>query len=115
MSFEVFWNLGLDLMQLSREGSFKIRLRAFREHFGVSPTVCEQIWSRLLTDVLNGAKPLHLLCALYFLKNYNSEYLNQSFSGLSPKSFRKWSWHFIELVAYNLDVVNKLYIYNFKK
>ncbi len=105
MSSDLFWSLGLQLMKLSPQGSLVVRQRAWKEHFGQNPNVCEYVWIRLTDQAENGSEPKHLLFALFFLRNYQTEMCNHTFSGLDPKTFRKWSFHWIELIAFNLDVV----------
>ena len=104
MTIALIWEVALNLMRINGQVSERTKMRSFRAHFGTSPTIAADLWVRL-GILLSGARPLHLLCALFFLKNYNTEFVNQSFSGLDAKTFRKWVWIFVELLAFGLDLV----------
>ena len=81
--------------------------RRFRAMFGVSALVCSVIRNRLLRKIPDGASPVRLLWALMFLKVYRSEATNWTISKADEKTFRKWSWRFVELIS-NLNVVSFL-------
>ena len=74
----------------SGTGSFE---RAYRSHFEVSPAVCVQIWL-LLEDagLVVECIPVHLLWALFYLKNYETEEVGAPRWAVSPKTYRKWVW-----------------------
>ena len=47
-----------------------------------------------------GAKPVHLLWALMFMKLYCSESVLAALAGgVHEQTFRKWSWYFVEEIA----------------
>ena len=106
MSIDLIWNKALSLMRMQDHISAPTKLKAFRAHFGTSPQIAASLWDRLICR-LQGAKPRHLLCTLYFLRNYNTEFVTQGFTGMDPKTFRKWCWKIIELIAFDLDVVTR--------
>ena len=45
------------------------------------------------------ASPVHLLWSLMFLKVYASEHINSMIAEVDEKTFRKWTWKFIRLLA----------------
>ena len=93
--------------------------RRFRSFFGTSPHVCVQLW-----DLLNpfeemapdnpGLQVEHLLWALLFLKLYAEESVHCGLvGGVDKKTFRKWSWLFIEYISFlETDLVS--FCYSFK-
>lgn len=103
-SAELFWNLGSKLTGHC-ERNLNTGMRRFISFFGVSPIVCEKAWFLLKNLRPAGAKPEHLLWALIFLKQYNTEHVNHSITRVDEKTFRKWIWIFIDLLA-EMDVVN---------
>ena len=42
------------------------------------------------------ALPKHMIWGLLFLKQYNPEAISAGIAGVNEKTFRKWSWFFIE-------------------
>jgi hypothetical protein len=89
---DFFWVEGCKLMGHNTDSSFSTGQRRFREFFGVSPLVCQEIWYKVLNQLPSGAKAKHLLWTLFFLKRSDE------------KSFRKWTWIFIDLIS-DLEVV----------
>jgi hypothetical protein len=53
----------------------------------------------------DDGQPRHLLWAYLFLRQYCTEEINHAFMKASEKTFRKWSRHYIELMALQLHVV----------
>ena len=51
---------------------------------------------------VDSVKPVYLLWALLFLKCYNTNTRNAAITGVDEKTFRHWSWIFVEAIA-NLD------------
>lgn len=86
----------------------RVGLTRFISLFGTPPYFCAIIWQRL--EELNlhphGARPIHLLCALLFLKLYMVGAGNSSIANMDEKTFRKWTWRYIELMADGLDLVS---------
>lgn len=72
--------------------------RKFRTFYGISPDVCSSIWL-LLSEKPSSAEPKHLLWCLFFLKNYNKEHVNAAIANVDEKTFRLWTWRFINLLA----------------
>jgi hypothetical protein len=82
----------------------RTEMRRFRALFGCSPLVCSRAWSKLKRFKLlpKGGAPSNLLWALLMMKLYDSEVVHSAIAGVDPKTFRKWSWEFIEALS-NLD------------
>lgn len=81
----------------------EIALRRFRSVFGTSPLVCAKIWSQLMEFHDAYAVPKHLLFALVFLNVYKSEHVHRILcGGVDEKTFRKYSWKYIYLIAEHL-------------
>lgn len=76
-----------------------ISMRRYRSNFGASPSVTAFIWNRIKTDLPKSAEPKHLLYALYFLKNYNSEHVNSSVWRCDEKTYRKWQWLILQEIS----------------
>ncbi len=73
--------------------------RRFRSLSGVTPDICALVWHLIGHNIPCGAQPHHLLWAFMFFKCYASEHNNRLLSGADEKTFRKWSWAFISLLA----------------
>jgi hypothetical protein len=78
--------------------------RRFRQNFGVSPRVVAYLWDMLdpyATIIAEGVSPEHLLWSLMLLKFYAKETTHCAMAGgVDEKSFRKWSWIFIDEVSF---------------
>lgn len=103
---KVFWNEGLTFANSEAQISRLTAHRKFRSFYGVSPDVCAIIWT-LIAEKPSGAQPKHLLWCLLFLKRYNTEHVNASIVKVDEKTFRLWTWTFIELIS-KLNVVTEL-------
>jgi hypothetical protein len=75
--------------------------RMFRGAFGCSQHDVYLCWSILNVENEGpaGGLPLHLLWTLLFLKTYDLETNLSSRCGVDPKTFRKWTWLFLERIA----------------
>jgi hypothetical protein len=90
---------GADKMSASTEK------REFRSSFGVTFEVCSDAWRRLEPKrrISKFAEPKHLLWAFVFLAVNGSEPVNCRLVGTGDrKSFRYWSWLFVEKIS-NLE------------
>ena len=83
----------------------KLHDRRFREMFGCSSIVCANAWLLILDgfdhDMPSGATKVRFLWALNLLKAYDTEG-NSSGNvgeGCDEKTFRFWSWYFIETLS----------------
>ena len=84
------------------EKSAKVEDEAHRSFFGAPIGVIATLWNKLLPhiDVAAGAKPKHLLWALVMIKVYTSAAVHRRIVGWpDPKTYRKWSWYFLEKIA----------------
>ena len=96
---EVFLVFAQDIMPTNGCPSETALKGRFRALFGVSENVCSRVWFCLLPVLPSQAIPFHFLWALMFLKTYASEHVNSTMSSVDAKTFRKWSWKFIKLLA----------------
>lgn len=103
---EMFWNDGLRFANHPLANSPLTGYRRYRAFFGISPKVFSLLWN-LLSDKPSGSEPQHLMWCMFFLKNYNKEHVNAAIANVDEKTFRLWTWRFINLLA-NLDVVIKV-------
>ena len=101
-----FSDIGLELMGKPKTyRSRKARDRRFKAWFGLTPQWCAIVWFELQSSGwLDRAPrvhvyPRHLLYALHFLKNYETEQANALKVFCDDKTFRQWSWYFIEGIA----------------
>lgn len=117
MSEAEFWddaNIIINRKRNLRDYSTAISLRQYRHIFGTTPTICSILWGKIKdrNTLPPYARPLHLLCALLFLKVYSTEEVHAALTGLNEKTFRKWSWKFINLIAsLDSEVVTIPYCY----
>ena len=91
--------LGSEMLKKAPGLSLSIAKRRFRALFGASPTVCATIWTLISNKLPKGSKPKHLLWACLFLKIYATEQVNSVITGADPKTFRKWVWVVLRLIA----------------
>ena len=89
-----------------RIGTDLMEARRFREFFGTSLVVVEQIWELLERESLlpDGCNPKHLLWALQFMKVYPKQSPGCSVVGgsgeaVDPKTHHKWVWMFLDAIA----------------
>lgn len=82
--------------------------------FGVIPDVMADLWTRIdpANTMPDGAAPHHLTWMFYFMKLYNQEETNSiNVGGVDEKSFRKWTWLFIEATSFlEYPVVSEYYL-----
>lgn len=100
---KLFWNEGLSYANHSTENSNLTGYRKFRTFYGVSPEICALLWNQI-GNKPSGSEPKHLLWCMLFLKTYNKEHINAAIVNVDEKTFRLWTWRFVELLA-QLNVV----------
>ena len=107
---DYFFRLGCELTKSDPLNSADTANRRIKELFGVSPSLCSIIWHSINrgVDFPPGAEPRHLLFGLFLLKSYSTEAIAHVVFGVDEKTYRKWAWYFIELLAKKLDVVRKM-------
>lgn len=103
-----FADLGRELAQSSPGLSPISERRRFRALFGVTPILCSRLWDLLAGVRPHSARPIHLLWGLLFLKVYGSEHTHRTIAHADEKTFRKWAWCFVHLLA-DIDVVSALH------
>ena len=69
----------------------------FRALFGVSPTVCVDMWQR--SNMGEYLEPKHLLWGLLFLKVYTTETPLCALVGVTRKTYRKWVWEAVRRMS----------------
>jgi hypothetical protein len=101
-----FLELGLSMMgSSSNRSGTKRKLRRFHSFFGVSPGTVSLVWEMLCRSgwpekgSVRAPKPIHLLWSLRLLKSYNTEESHAAEAGVDEKTFRKWSWFYLEGIA----------------
>lgn len=102
---QIFWNDGLKLAKRHSEHSLLIGYRKYRTFYGIAPEVFSLLW-KLMPEKPDGSEPVHLLWCMFYLKNYNKEHVNAAFANVDEKTFRLWTWRFVELLS-KVNVVRK--------
>lgn len=105
VSPEAFLSVAQDIMGTSHRHSRVVEAIRFRALFGVNHQVCAALWEKIGQKLLQGACLRHLLWSLLFLKVYATEPVNRQLTGADEKTFRKWSWKFVQLVS-DLEIVS---------
>jgi len=84
----------------NRKWNSKDKDKRIRSLFGAPCDVIANLWERVEPCVDKaGADRKHLLWALVFLKVYASEEVHCAIVGWpNPKSYREWSWYFVEKI-----------------
>lgn len=102
----VLWTLAVSLVStLSTNVSMDTKEKRFKAVFGVKHDICVRLWTLCLPLLPEGVRPVHLLWALYFLKQYNTECVNAAFANCDEKTFRTWCWVVIDVLA-GLELVS---------
>ena len=107
ISPEAFRILGLKLMGFKDEqtgNAIHLDNRRFRSNYGVSWSVCSDTWNKLWDTnhpILSQRRVCanHFLWCLMLMKSYDSESKSAGSCDTTEKSFRKWSWGFMEAIA----------------
>ncbi len=99
---------GSSLTRCSSHVNKDTQIRRFMSFFGASPLVCAMVWNILSHKQLHPAatRPLYLLCAFLFLRQYSVEAVNHAITGLDEKTFRHWCWKYVQLMAFELNLVS---------
>jgi hypothetical protein len=100
---EYFLNIGAFMIrprQSVYEPSRQLDAR-FNSIFGVNPFLCARVWRLMLQrhPLRRGAKPIHLLWVLMFLKSYETEASLSMKAQVDEKTLRKWVWYFVQQIA----------------
>lgn len=95
----IFWNLGHKYSGHNVSNNENVGRRRFVAMFGVTHTICSEIWNAIQYNLPNGKSPAHLLWALLFLKNYSIEEINCAILKCDEKTFRKWVWIVIDIIS----------------
>jgi hypothetical protein len=106
---EVFTTLAATLVPSSfapDRSSARTKARRYKALFGVSAATCSRLWALVKPSLPSSAGPRHLLWTLYFLKQYGHEEVNAAFCQCDEKTFRKWSWMVMQVLA-DLELVSE--------
>lgn len=82
-----------------------IKNRAFRAIFGTPASVVASLWDHCSSLAPDNSQKKHLLWCLVFLKVYSTEEVHCGLVGTNPKTFRKWSWEFAQIIS-SLHIVS---------
>ena len=85
--------------------------RKIRATYGASVPVLNQLWQMVQNNdnANNKIRLMHFLWGMKFLKSYKSDDIASSEAGCSPKTWRKWAWRVITVLAdLHINVVSKL-------
>ena len=88
--------------------------RSFKEHYGVSATICSITWNMLVSEssIPQNGSPKHILWCLMFLKTYSTTGCLAKTFCVDEKTVRKWIWLFIEAIStIQDDIVSNFIIY----
>jgi len=112
MKFPFFDQIGNEMMRRHHPGIGMSLLctddQRFRATYRMTASICATLWHmvKLETTMPEGAHPAHLLLCLMFLKIYATEaVLCTMAGGVDEKTFRKWSWMFVDELSYLEDSV----------
>ena len=104
-----FRNLGLGLLDRNAKRPFGAsdypsnpeNVKLFKQTYGVSWKVCEDLWDLLdmYGDWKEVRRPQHLMWTLLFLRKYDTERSNAARVGTTTNTFRKWVWRVIEEIS----------------
>lgn len=108
-----FLGLGLETCNYPRWWRYQehANIERFKEHFGVTPKTCRDVWERLRRSVNPAirldakAKPIHLLMAIIHLWAYDTEAPFSRLFGLTKKTAWKWKDIYVQKIALLFDDV----------
>ena len=119
-----FEALGRAVAKYEYSNSEKVKTRRFKAEFGVAPDVLVDVWDLLLESRFLRRKlrftamrcrspnPEHMLWALMLLKQYSLTSSLAKNVRVDEKTFRKWSWIYLESMAeLDREVVRICFIY----
>lgn len=105
---EAFLAMGNGLID---ENATALDERPFRAHYGTGPLTCARIWTMCIDAFPRGVLTIHLLWGLLFLKVYATEDVLCKIAKTTRKTFRKWSWKVVKVIASKLFfLVRSLYM-----
>ena len=103
-SFSAMETVFVRLANKHRSTKDKYNHRVYVATYGVSVQVTTKIWHVMKSDIQDnkiarGLRPCHLLWALYLLKQYDSSIVMSNYCECADKTFRKWTWIVVQLLA----------------
>jgi hypothetical protein len=74
--------------------------QSWKAFFGMSRVVAADIWNRLdpQKNILPHSHPGYLLHGLLLLRVYSTERVYGKIAGINERTFRQWSWMFIDAI-----------------
>ncbi len=105
LSPEQVLKLSLSILSQSKQISIAVVHRMFEGLFGLTPHVTSITWNLLLQCLPQARTPRQLLWSLLFLKSYATEDVNCAIVRVDEKTYRKWTWFFVDLID-NLAIVS---------
>ena len=105
LSPEQVRKLSLSILSQSKQVSIAVIHRRFKGLFGITPHVTSITWNLVLPCLPSAAKPRHLLWSLLFLFCYATEHVNCAIFRVDEKTYRKWTWFFVDLIG-NTSIVS---------
>jgi hypothetical protein len=108
-----FEALGQGLASYRSSRNYITKRRRFVSFFGIEPSLVSVVWTLVILSgrlaSLQRIEPVHFLWALLFLQCYDTNERNAAMCGCDEKTFRKWSWFYLEAIAdLDQDVVSLL-------
>lgn len=99
-----------EMLQIPRSRQGNTLDETFRGFLGAPSEVITDLWNRLETFVYDAsAQPKHLLWSLLFMKVYATEVVHCRIAGWpDKKTFRKWTWYFVEKISLLKNDIIKL-------
>lgn len=104
LSAEYYLQLSSDITGRSCGLHKHILTRRFRALFGVPPSSCPYLWSKVIPFIPFGKTPRHVLFGLLFLKTYANNHIHSALCGVTEKHLENrsgllyshcqgWTWH----------------------
>ena len=78
----------------------RAELAAFRSYYAIKPSHCSILWGMILQkDLAPGARPIHLLMGLHFIKVYATDKAAADHFGVHEDTYRKWSSFMVNAIG----------------
>ena len=92
--------LGLSLIggvDHGRSAPLEAQIKTFVSLYGLNPLQTFMVWEMM--DIPANGRPKHLLWSLFLLRQYDCTPVLCHLFNVSPKTWRKWVWPFVEAIA----------------
>jgi len=97
-----FCNMGQKLVGFKDTNCYRVRMRRFEAHFGAEPDHITITWALVAgSGYLNqpgprSLNPEHMLWTFIFANRCQTEEENSTVCKVDKKTFRKWTWFYID-------------------